>query len=151
VGYVAEYIETVRAVTVFLEPVASAAPEAVTISLNGQVFERGRMFWLSDRREIYALLNDGRLFVLADTWQGEDLPPEPPPAGLLQPRYGFGKVWLENPGIRAGLGWALAEESTSQATMTTVNAGCPNNHYADLTFGGVTFQFDYCLNTWTSR
>jgi len=35
---------------------------------------------------------------------------ETPPNGLVEPIYGFGKVWREKPGVRESLGWATSGE-----------------------------------------
>jgi hypothetical protein len=51
--------------------------------------------------------------VFEDTWTDAEPESDPaivPPAGLLQPIRGFGKVWRNNAGVRDGLGWALSPE-----------------------------------------
>jgi hypothetical protein len=86
-------------------------------------FERGRMYYRADLRQIYVLgefrhellgpPTGGAVF--PDTWQ----PQEPvgggpgPTAGLFAPRFGFGKVWREHDPVRERLGYALAAEETS--------------------------------------
>ena len=46
---------------------------------------------------------------------------DPPPAGLLKPERGFGKVWAIQSGVRERLGWALAAENGYTATLETLN------------------------------
>jgi hypothetical protein len=36
---------------------------------------------------------------------------ETPPHGLVEPIYGFGKVWRDEPGVRESLGWATSNET----------------------------------------
>lgn len=81
--------------------------------LGEQTFERGKMFWRQDTATIYVLYSDGTWQQFADTWHAGD--PEvdtsiTAPAGLYQPKRGFGKVWRDNPGVRSGLGWGTIEE-----------------------------------------
>ena len=79
----------------------------------GQSFERGYMLWTSEDSRIHVLLQDGRAASYADTFQ-DGVDPETsnlsPPAGLLEPKRGFGKVWRDNSNVRSGLGWATTEE-----------------------------------------
>ncbi|HUW09697.1 MAG TPA: META domain-containing protein, partial [Anaerolineae bacterium] len=97
-----------------------------------QSFQHGRMIWLegipaeSDgqgvarSQTVYVLhysgadpSEGGQVEVFADTWTDAELASDlsiVAPAGLYQPVRGFGKVWRENPGVRARLGWALNEE-----------------------------------------
>jgi len=84
------------------------------VFLAEEAFERGRMFWREDSREIYVLHDDGTWQAFADTWREglpEDDPSLVPPPGLFQPRRGFGKVWREELGGPASrIGWAREEE-----------------------------------------
>lgn len=91
--------------------------EASASGAAEQPFEHGRMIWLEDvgvlSRVIFVLYDDGKFAKLDDTWtegQPESDPSLVPPAGLLQPVRGFGKVWRENASVRDKLGWATAEE-----------------------------------------
>jgi hypothetical protein len=63
--------------------------------------------------QIFALYPDGSWERFDDTWT-EDLPAQDPsivpPEGLYQPIRGFGKLWRQNPTVRARLGWATAPE-----------------------------------------
>jgi len=86
-----------------------------------QRFERGRMIWmesltLHDRTTggvIFVFYDTGQFKRYDDTWtegQPESDPTIVPPAGVLQPIRGFGKLWRENADIRTTLGWALSTE-----------------------------------------
>ncbi|MBN1978782.1 MAG: hypothetical protein JW918_15400 [Anaerolineae bacterium] len=82
-----------------------------------QPFEHGRMIWLEDvgalAQVILVLYDDGQFALYEDTWtegQPESDPSFVPPAGLLQPVRGFGKLWRENASVRDKLGWAMAGE-----------------------------------------
>ena len=48
---------------------------------------------------------------------------ETPPAGLVEPVRGFGKVWRENPAVRQALGWATAPENGEQAQVVRFERG----------------------------
>ncbi|MBN1967222.1 MAG: hypothetical protein JW910_21395 [Anaerolineae bacterium] len=87
--------------------------EAATVDGAWQAFESGFMLWRGDTNDILVLANDGSVSVYPDTWQdGETFDVgETPPAGLVQPVRGFGKVWAENESVREALGWAFLAES----------------------------------------
>ena len=59
------------------------------------------------------LWDDGFWQAFADLWQ-EGMPElscqASPPAGMEQPKRGFGLVWCDQSSVRQGLGWALQEE-----------------------------------------
>ncbi len=88
----------------------------LTIMFGGayQPFEHGAMLWLGTTPSaIYALYNNGTLARYDDTFvQGVDPDNigQTPPAGLLAPIRGFGKVWMNNPAVQSGLGWATQNE-----------------------------------------
>ncbi len=79
-----------------------------------QLFERGLMVYLAGSPGlIYSLSNDGTFRQFADTWTSgidPDSLGEVPPAGLLEPVRGFGKVWRTNLDVRGSLGWAVVPE-----------------------------------------
>jgi hypothetical protein len=91
----------------------SVCPQSVTEGVNSafQAFEKGYMIWRGDTQKIYVLYSDDQSWrEFDDTWNGETLPdPGAPPAGLVAPQRGFGKIWNEIAGASV-LGWALAEE-----------------------------------------
>jgi hypothetical protein len=113
--------------TWFFEPAPDGCPGAPAVFVNGaeQAFEHGVMLWVDegwapDQAGIFVLYDDAisspRWAFFPDTWEeGEPLcDVGEPPAGLLQPERGFGKVWCEEPGyeptVRERLGWATATE-----------------------------------------
>lgn len=78
-----------------------------------QPFQKGFMYWRSDTRQIYAIMDNGRWGVFPDTWNEGDPSPNvgaPAPSGATEPVRGFGKVWREQSGVRDGLGWGTAPE-----------------------------------------
>jgi hypothetical protein len=96
------------------------ADEPIQTWAAEQPFEGGRMLWLeqvglegAQPGLILVLYADGSYEAYEDTWTESEPESDPsitPPAGLYQPRRGFGKVWREQPGVRGQLGWALAPE-----------------------------------------
>jgi hypothetical protein len=109
-------------------------PQGLAVASAGatQAFERGRMFFVEDAppfvayqgrwdggRTIVTLCTEefsggptvSRVFFHRDTWdesQSAGGGPGPQP-GLYEPRRGFGKVWREEPRVRACLGYATEE------------------------------------------
>ncbi|MFQ6102407.1 MAG: hypothetical protein ACE5OS_14435 [Anaerolineae bacterium] len=92
-----------------------------------QPFEHGRMLWLEKADAdnpvlegvIFVFYADGRCERHDDTWtegMPESDPAFVPPAGLLQPIRGFGKLWRENADVRDRLGWATAPEQGFDTT-----------------------------------
>ncbi len=85
--------------------------EAVEVQASFDMFENGYMIWRADTSDIYVLSNDGQVRVVKDRWLGEMITfPDPPPAGMFQPMRGFGRVWVDNPAIRAAIGWSVSFE-----------------------------------------
>ena len=88
------------------------APDNATF-LAEQNFQNGLMIYRNDARRIYVLLKSGMWNEFPDTWSGDQ--PEggfvTPPADLLEPRRGFGKVWRESlGGANAAIGFAVETE-----------------------------------------
>lgn len=81
---------------------------ARTVQAAYQEFERGFMIWRADTSDIYVFFRDtGLVNRFRDTWMGEAVEyPEEPPMGRYKPDRGFGRVWVDNPQVRGGLGWA---------------------------------------------
>ncbi|NWG17907.1 MAG: hypothetical protein HXY41_14865 [Chloroflexi bacterium] len=86
-------------------------------------FERGFMIWRADTREIYVLFDDRSYAIYPDTWtEGEPISiTEAPPAGLVAPGRGFGKLWVGSPTLRDRLGWATGGEDTYQTPIETTS------------------------------
>ncbi len=84
-----------------------------TVQLARQDFEHGVMLWRADTRQIYVIYAKGVWTSYADTWDatqpegGGEAPPRP---DLRAPKRGFGKVWREQLGNGAEIGWATGEE-----------------------------------------
>jgi DNA-binding beta-propeller fold protein YncE/photosystem II stability/assembly factor-like uncharacterized protein len=95
-------------------PLGCPQQAAEPLMLAEQQFEQGVMIWDSDTRRIYVIERDGRWQAFHDTWTSEQPEIDPglvPPAGLVQPKRGFGQVWREQlGGPQAGIGWGITEE-----------------------------------------
>lgn len=104
-----------------------APPAAVTSASASQLYERGEMIWLQGPPgAIYALYTTGRFQRYDDTYNAAVDPisgGETPPLGLREPIRGFGKVWRAFAEVRAGLGWAVTEESGANATAQAFERG----------------------------
>lgn len=108
-------------------------PVARDIPAVWQLYEHGMMIWLDrgDQRTIYAIVfmsdsilpSSYRQFV--DTWDASQPASSglAPPAGLLEPMRGFGKVWRENPDVRAQLGWATTPEAADRTDVQGWSSG----------------------------
>ena len=114
------------------DPSCPNAP--VSTSAAEQPFQSGRMLWLekttptgADSRT-FVLHTDGRLQVYDELWTQGQPPSDPaiiPPAGLLQPIRGFGKVWRENLAVRQPLCWATAAEQGFQTIWQSRKSDSP--------------------------
>jgi hypothetical protein len=95
-----------------------------------QRFERGELIWFDPPdiiipggvrpRTIMAYIQTPGapyptfMGTFTDYWEAAVDPERPavtPPAGLYAPWRGFGKVWVENPGLAQALGWAMEPEA----------------------------------------
>jgi hypothetical protein len=83
-----------------------------------QPFQGGFMIWRASSSgdaggTIYVFLNSGQWQVHYDPWV-EGMPVDggySPPAGLFEPKRGFGMLWRNTlGGPSSALGWALSEE-----------------------------------------
>jgi hypothetical protein len=94
----------------------SAPPQ--TIQAAYQAFEHGYMIWRQDTELIMIYFADTDTFMLRpDAYTEGDITfSEAPPEGLLQPINGFGKIWVEEEGIRDRLGWAMSAEEGYEMT-----------------------------------
>jgi hypothetical protein len=104
-----------------------APPVPTQISGAWQFFERGAMVYLAGSPgQIMVVTNDGRFRRFDDTFiQGVDPESggEAPPAGLIEPVRGFGKVWRTNPDVRMALGWAVVPETGGSLTLSVFERG----------------------------
>ena len=104
----------------FFDPSPETCPRfpAQTSTGAAQPFENGWMIWLPNgdlagSDLIYVLYDNGMYDVFVDSWvTGQPLGDDSlvVPAGLSQPIRGFGKIWREQPGVAAALGWATNGE-----------------------------------------
>lgn len=88
------------------------------------------MFWRGDTHTVYVFVDGGtgttgNWYQFADTWvDGEPTPvTETPPTGLYVPVRGFGKIWLENPGLKQALGWATDTETSVTSAWEAFKGG----------------------------
>ncbi len=91
-----------------------------------QPFENGLMFWRGDTAQVYVVFNDLTWQIYGDSYIEGDPDSDAnitPPAGLLQPRRGFGKVWRDNPDVREKIGWALGAEKSVAANLQEFERG----------------------------
>lgn len=107
----------------------------VTVSAAYQVFSGGFMVWIADPNggagTIYAAADTFAYSAHPDTWIAGVDPErgnESPPAGLVEPIRGFGKVWRENTAVRDALGWALAVEAGMQVSIQRYERGAMMTH-----------------------
>lgn len=114
----------------FFEPAPDGCPAGPALLGAGaeQPFEHGYMVWVEDgwgagQPGIFVLFDDAitspRWAFYADTYvEGEELcDAGDPPAGLLQPERGFGKLWCDEPTISDRLGWATEAEAGYDAAL----------------------------------
>jgi hypothetical protein len=118
----ADNTEAVPTPTVTVSPPTTAVsgqptPTISEIQVAEQVFENGRMMWLSPTNQIWVMIlgeeGSGQWKVFEDTFEEgdpEDDPTMEVPDGKMQPTRGFGKLWRDNPDIREALGWATTPE-----------------------------------------
>ena len=88
-----------------------------TVNDAEETFQYGHMFWRSDKDEAYVVYESGArkgsYQVFAGAWsegQPEYSCTASPPAGLIQPKRGFGAVWCKLGAANSPTGWALGQE-----------------------------------------
>ena len=73
----------------------------------------------SQTKDIYVLYNDGSAQHFPDTYaDGTPLSPVSPPAGLLVPQGGFGKLWRDNSAVAQKIGYATQPEVGERASSS---------------------------------
>lgn len=128
------------------ERLGCAAQDSQERAVAEEPFERGAMLWLADPQS-----GGGTIYVIAresgsstkntwqsfeDTWrEGDpaDSGDKTPPAGLLEPLRGFGRLWYANQSVADALGWATAAESAG--TGVTQRFANGRLVYSSLGFG----------------
>lgn len=129
-----------------------------------QRFESGWMLWLQPVGQIWVLsASDGGEYKWAtysDTFvdgEAESDPELEPPEDRLQPKRGFGKLWRENPEVKAAVGWALDAE-LGHTTRYEYHPGGrinedneyelgPGHHLVESLYGD-TFRLNEGASTW---
>jgi len=125
---------------------------ALAIGSAALTFDSGSMLWAAQygaggQRVIYAIYKNGTFQRYDDTWnQGTDpeTTGETAPQGKNTPVRGFGKVWHNNPAVKAGLGWAIGKETGRNGEIQRFERG-------EMLFVGSlgqTFIFVNGTNTW---
>ena len=123
---------------------------ARTVQAAFEAFENGVMLWRGDTGELYVMYNDTHLVEhYRDTWQGEEVRvPETPPQNLYQPVRGFGRLWVDNPQVRARLGWATTLEQGYTMTYQSSGDFKYPRFYLDWPDGTVIYLVE---NTWAFK
>jgi hypothetical protein len=104
-----------------------AINSAVSYGSALQNYQQGQMLWVQGPpMYIYLLYPNGSYRRMDDTWVSGVDPEsggEVPPAGLLEPVRGFGKVWRTYQDVRAAFGWATASEVGGQSSAQPFTRG----------------------------
>ena len=133
----------------------SGCPGPVTtVNAVGQNFQGGRVYRYDvvpgeQQAVIYVIYNDGSWTAYPDTWnqgQAADDPSITPPQGWYKPTGALGKLWREQPGVRAKLGWAYGPEDTFQGRLQT--SSIPGYTYVDHGFKKYVVQLSQAPKTW---
>lgn len=134
-------------------------PTITQIQVAEQVFENGRMFWLQPTGQIWVMIvtSEGRgdWQIYEDTFTEGEPETDPelvPPPGMEQPTRGFGKLWRDNPDLRAALGWAITPEFGFVTRYEyhpggTIDAPEPGHHVL-LSLYEEAFRFNERNQTW---
>ena len=151
-------------------PNDSPKPDAFPTVTKGAIyvaeqrFEKGWMLWLQPVGQIWILsVSDGSEYIWTtynDTFvegEAESDAEVVPPEGLFQPVRGFGKLWRENPEVKATLGWALDTE-LGHTTRYEYHPGGSLNQNSEYELGpghhlveslyGDTFRLNEDTSTW---
>jgi hypothetical protein len=82
------------------------------------------MIWWGDSKKILVMYADGGTRQYSDLWTGEEIViADTPPAGLIAPQRGFGKIWMEDSYTRTSLGWATGPEQAYTVTIQDQRVG----------------------------
>jgi hypothetical protein len=103
-----------------VKPAQAQQSASVTTYAAYQTFERGFMIWRADSGEILAFDGVTNAVYRFPEATYDHLPDNPvqdaPPAGLVKPIRGFGRVWGNFAQVRAQLGWGTNSEIGYTAT-----------------------------------
>jgi hypothetical protein len=119
----------------------------------GQNFEGGRVLVYGalpgetdPRGTVYVVYNDRSWETFPNTWdpsQPELDPALAPPPDRVQPVRQIGKVWRENPAVRAKLGWAYAPEEPFDGRYQDPATQPPGDAYFYLDHGAFDVVLRY--------
>lgn len=106
-------------------------PIAWEVKTSYQSFEHGEMIWSEASGwyrvpHVYVFYADSTYQTFVDYFDPAVDPisgGETPPAGLLEPILGFGKVWRDEPGLHEALGWATAGETPGMGRIQNFYGG----------------------------
>lgn len=117
-------------------PAQFPTPVQTELAAAEQVFEHGRMFWIRFNRQVWVMVAseddpyNGDWYCYSDTFQEGEAESDPslvPPADMIQPIRGFGKVWREHPDLKEMLGWAITPEFELNSTYEYLAGGVVDN------------------------
>ncbi|MCA9912379.1 MAG: hypothetical protein KC496_03485, partial [Anaerolineae bacterium] len=96
--------------TGYVPPFSDGSSLATTL----QSFENGFMIWIAGTGDIFVFNAATHIYERFAVWDYAGRPDNPvtdqPPAGLIKPGFGFGKVWGNFWRVRRDLGWPVSSE-----------------------------------------
>ncbi|MEO0563564.1 MAG: hypothetical protein AAF125_15760, partial [Chloroflexota bacterium] len=118
--------------------------EPVETQIIEQPFVRGRMLFIAERDQVYALVNDGfdPAWIAFNNRYNPDVDPEilegfPVPPGRVQPRAELGFVWRGSDAVRSRLGLGTQESFAYDGFLQTVQQGENSTLYVSSSDGTV--------------
>ncbi len=119
----------------------------LTSNAVGQNFQGGRVYRYdappsAGSATIFVIYNDTTWATYPDTWdpsQPMDDPSIVPPPNWTKPTGALGKLWREQPGVRAKLGWAYLPEAPFAGRQQTSTSG---SIYIDHGFRNYVLRLD---------
>ena len=130
----------------FFVPAPTECPntEPLEVELIEQPFARGRMVYVGNRNEVFALHNDGAepAWVVFQNRYNPEIHPEkdpnfPDPIGFFQPRGILGFVWRSRDITRSRLGLGTEEETPYSGFIQTASVGESESLYLSSRDGTV--------------
>jgi hypothetical protein len=91
-----------------------------------QFFQNGIMYLRPGIKRIYVFYYNGKAEAPRDTWKEGDpiaTGQRPPSGNLYEPQRNFGKLWREQPGLQAQLGWAREPEHNFDGVLQVFEHG----------------------------
>jgi len=133
------------------------------IQVAEEVFEHGRMFWVSPTKQFWVMIIDtaghGAWSIFDDTFVDGEPEMDPSivaPEGKYQPVRGFGKLWRENQTVRDELGWGTTPEFGYESEYRYYPGGSVQNgqyvpgpgYHVLFTLDGEAIRFNESDMTW---